>query len=196
MNQQLSRLKLIELRKAFDCPEWVRRINKYLSDTSFESDSFLVNISDIDLSYAESSATGDQKAKLIAAGIKFATTGLLNSVSTMDDIWLKLGVDPKAVLPFDESRNLSKRQRSANAFIKIGYISEYFNQGWIPDFANRSQYKYYNWFERAGSGWVFGICYDGFCCGGCGFGCYFRSSEIATHVGKKFIDVYRDYLPE
>lgn len=89
-----------------------------------------------------------------------------------------------------------KQEKSINAFYQIQIISAVLNEGWVPNFNNSSEYKYYPWFEKKASGWVFYVC--GCVCGysGVGSGAVYKTSELAEYVGKQFLDIYQDYLPQ
>lgn len=195
--QQLTRKRLIELHKSFDCNQWRDRIASYLSSSQLEGDDFKVDIKDDDIKYATDNAQGAQKTLLKKVGIKLLESDLLERIKTMNDVWKALNINPNDVLPYKETSTLTKKQKSLNAVVKIQYISELFNEGWVPNFQNTSEYKYYIWFRRnsSGPGWVYD---SGYFCGGgsVGFGFYFRTSQIATYIGKQFIDIFNDYLPE
>jgi hypothetical protein len=64
-----------------------------------------------------------------------------------------------------------------------------FNEGWLPDWTNSNEYKYFPWFVMGSSSGV------GFSCDGCdswhsgstvGSRLCFKSSDLAKHAGKLF----------
>jgi len=74
-------------------------------------------------------------------------------------------------------------------------ITKALNEGWAPDWSDHSEYKYYPYFEMAGSsGFRFhddaywhSISYVGsrLC---------FKTRELAVHAGKTFAPLYKDYF--
>src|SRR6185369_16767828 len=126
-------------------------------------------------------------------GKDFFSQKIQDRVKTWDDVLEILGKDEDAITPYKKPKD--KRERSINAFAKIQAISEVLNEGWVPDFNNTSQYKYYPYFQKKSSGWV--LCsygdYRGYSF--LGSGCFYRTSDLALYAGKEFEDIYKDYLP-
>lgn len=82
------------------------------------------------------------------------------------------------------------------ALRKLKLIVKAFNKlsGFISDFENISQYKYYPYFEIKNGSFVFGYC-------SFNYGLIFlpsvlcvSTSEEATFLGKTFTDLYKDYI--
>lgn len=65
---------------------------------------------------------------------------------------------------------------------------------WLPDFNNSNQYKWYNYFEKKGSGWLF-VCLH-FCgvYSSVGFGFYYETEEKAKYGSKYFKQYYDIWL--
>ena len=77
---------------------------------------------------------------------------------------------------------------------RMAVITEALNEGWQPDWANNSEYKYFPWFSMSRRGLVF----DGTCCwctnavaGGRSRLC-FKTKALAKYAGEKFIDIWRN----
>lgn len=128
-------------------------------------------------------------------GKAFFSEKIIDRIKTWEDICEYKNIDEDDVLPFKKPKN--KLQRHLNAVVKINLLSEVLNEGVIMDFNNRSQAKYYPYFEKTASGWVVGsgnfyfvyLAVLGSCF-------YFKDSETALYAGKQFLDIYVDYLPE
>lgn len=104
------------------------------------------------------------------------------------------------VLTYDDFKFLENDKLIKNhlAIHKLQNINLVLNEGWIPDFNNKKQYKYLPWFikNRFGSWSVYSVArYD---CGGAdlGFGLYFKSEKLALFSANTFLDIYLDYLPD
>ncbi|MDI6034015.1 hypothetical protein QLS91_13115 [Flavobacterium sp. LB2P84] len=64
-----------------------------------------------------------------------------------------------------------------------------FNEGWLPDWTNSNEYKYYPWFNMSSSSGV-GFSYIDYVCwttfSGVGSRLCFKSADLSKHVGKLF----------
>ena len=82
------------------------------------------------------------------------------------------------------------------AYKKLKVIAKAINNGWVPDWSNGSQYKYYPWFEVLSSG--FGFSYSGYICTftftGVGSRLCFESREKSDYAAAQFIDLYKQFL--
>jgi hypothetical protein len=82
------------------------------------------------------------------------------------------------------------------AYKKIKVIARALNDGWVADWKNTSQRKYYPWFwvNTAGSG----LSYDdyGYACTATDVGSRlcFKTSELAEYAGKQFEGLYNEFL--
>lgn len=81
------------------------------------------------------------------------------------------------------------------AYKKIKFVIGTLNEGWKPDFSNKSEAKYHIWWEykKEKSGFVYyGYdCYDP--TSGVGSRLCFRSRELAEHFGKYFADLWNEF---
>lgn len=81
------------------------------------------------------------------------------------------------------------------AYIKLKTIAKALNEGWVPDWKNNSEYKYYPWFNmNDASGFSF-FGYDLGCTNArLGSRLCFKSRELAEYAGKQFTSIYKDFL--
>ncbi|MBD3748534.1 MAG: hypothetical protein IE931_03465 [Sphingobacteriales bacterium] len=90
----------------------------------------------------------------------------------------------------------AKDREAAFGFHQITTIIEAYNEGWQPDWTDSNETKYYPWFRLVGSG--VGFSYDVYGCGDShtyvGSRLVLKSSDLAIHVGKTFIDIYNKFL--
>lgn len=77
---------------------------------------------------------------------------------------------------------------------KMIVIAEALNEGWMPDWNNYNEYKYYPWFEMSPSSFAFDAsCYDAACAyAGSGSRLKFRTRELSEYAAKQFIDIWKD----
>lgn len=78
---------------------------------------------------------------------------------------------------------------------KLSIIAQALNEGWKADYSDKSQYKYYPWFEhKTGFGLSYANShYDG-SYSTVGSRLCFKTSELAEYAGKQFKELYRAYL--
>ena len=116
------------------------------------------------------------------------------TIKTFEDACKKLDLDP-AKLP-DVSGIQEEFAKPIIAAYKLLIIYKAINNGWIPNWGNRNQWKYYPWFEVLASG--FGFSYSSYGCDrtvtGVGSRLCTDSSEKAIYIGKQFEDEYKDYF--
>lgn len=128
-------------------------------------------------------------------GKQIFSSKLIDRIKCFDDILEELNCDELDIIPYKTPKN--KKQKSQNAFAKIQAISEVLNEEEILDFNNKNNYKYYPYFYKENNGWVLDSgADDGSLGASAGFGCYFKSSELALFAGKVFRDIYLDYISE
>lgn len=119
-------------------------------------------------------------------------TNLFESIDNIDDVYKELGRN-KPTLKDYSFLPKEKRERALNSQY-IDDISELFNEGWIPNFDNRQQYKYYPYFIKESSGWRLDVVSFQSFSSFCGSGFYFKDRESATFCANKFLDIYKKVL--
>lgn len=83
------------------------------------------------------------------------------------------------------------------AYRQIKLISKAFNDGWVPDWTNSNEYKYFPWFKMGSSSGVGFSCdvYDYWITfSNVGFRLCFKSSELAKYAGTQFLDIYKKFM--
>lgn len=118
----------------------------------------------------------------------------MSKIKTFAEACKVIGMDPN---DFELPADADAVEKSINAYRKlVKVIVPALNEGWVADFADSSQRKYYPWFYnyRAGSGFS-GTYYDDsrtFTCVGSRL--CFKSADLATYAATQFIDIYNEYL--
>lgn len=82
------------------------------------------------------------------------------------------------------------------AYRKLKTIAEALNEGWLPDWTDWNEYKYFNWLYIDSAGFVCAST-DGTVAStnsGVGSRLCFKTRELASFAGKQFEDIYNDYL--
>ena len=123
----------------------------------------------------------------------------MKKIKTFEDACKKLGIDPKH-LP-DVSMFPEIHQKAIIAHYKLVIIAQAINDGWQPDWSNRSQYKYFPWFfveadseNKAGSGLSFDVYVNGYADSFVGSRLSFETSEQAKYAGEQFKELYAEYF--
>ena len=112
-------------------------------------------------------------------------------IKTFEDACASLNIP--ATLP-DVSMLAEKDQKPIIAAYKLFKIAEALNEGWLPDWSNYNQCKYYLWFNMDAAG--FGFAYHSWSSGstytGVGSRLCFKKSRLAEYAGKQFEAIYKD----
>ena len=113
------------------------------------------------------------------------------------------------VKTFEDARKLTGRpdvpdfsnlptdmRKHFEAQYKMIVIAEALNEGWIPDWDNYNEYKYYPWFEMSPSSFAFGgSFYDRACAdAGSGSRLCLKNKELSEYCGKQFIDLWKQFI--
>ena len=83
------------------------------------------------------------------------TEELMQGINTFEDLCKKRGVSPEDILPWKSPINA--RQMAANDRERLDYIAEYIQDGFVADWGNSDEYKYYPyyWYDKSESAFVF-----------------------------------------
>jgi len=85
--------------------------------------------------------------------------------------------------------------KSLVAFYKLQIIAKALNEGWVPDWSNSDQYKYYPWFKYgSGVGFSYADAVFDHTYTGVGSRLCFKTRELAEYAGKHFQGLYNDFL--
>jgi len=120
---------------------------------------------------------------------------IMERIKSISDAYDETGVIESDILPFLNPKN--KYQISQNGQAKLQYGILALNEGWIPNFLDKNQKKYFPWFEKTSSGWRVSSC-AGWADGSAdvGFGLHYKSEELALFGGNIFLPQYIEWLPE
>lgn len=117
---------------------------------------------------------------------------IIDKIKDFDDILELSGYESEEeFLPYKKPKN--KQELRLNNIARLQLIAEVYNEGWIEDWSNTQQYKYYPYFTKASGSWVVGGC-D---CGGsdsAGSLVYFKDKEKSLDAANKFIKIYSEIL--
>lgn len=84
------------------------------------------------------------------------------------------------------------------AYRKLKTVIEALNEGWRPDWSNRSEYKYWNWFVYSTSLAGFGYADTSGAPTNAGTAVgsrlCFKTRELAAYAGRQFEDLYNDFF--
>lgn len=124
-------------------------------------------------------------------GKDFFSEKITDRVKTYEDACRILGLHSYSELPYEDPK--TKDQEAINAYAKIFIIARALNEGWVPDWKNSSQYKYYPWFDlSAGSGFSYYGYGDSLAGTSVGSRLCYKSRELAEYAGKQFLAIYKE----
>jgi hypothetical protein len=123
---------------------------------------------------------------------------ITEQIKTYEDACKMLGVDGSVNgLPF--SNPVNGEQVVSNSDFKLKRIVKAMNEGWVPNWKDCDERKYYLWMDLEddkGSG--LGLSFNGYdyviSRSFVGSRLVLRSSELAKYVGTQFIELYADIM--
>ena len=90
-----------------------------------------------------------------------------------------------------------KHQKAILAHYKLVIIAEALNEGWIPNWDNDDEWKYYPWFvmgSASGVGFSYHDCGTWRSASSVGSRLCFKSRDLARYAGEHFEELYKDYF--
>lgn len=133
-----------------------------------------------------------QKAKDCVADFVEEPIKITTRVQTYEDACSVTG-EP----PVDEAK-LKKAGLTDDeiAYRKIKTIAKALNEGWVPDWSNSNQKKWFPWFDLSSGGFVFDATYCANSCAAAGNASRLclKSDELATYAGKQFLHLYKIFI--
>ncbi len=118
-------------------------------------------------------------------------------IKTWQEAFEKKGLDPN-IMP-DVSILPEAYRKPQLALFKLHVVAEVLNEGWVPDYSDYGQRKYYPYFDvetteenKSGSGLSFGdYAYWG-ASSAVGVRLCYRDSSTARYAGTQFKELYED----
>jgi hypothetical protein len=111
-----------------------------------------------------------------------------DDIKTFEDACAELDINPQAVYFKD-------RTPDEIAYIKLKVVAQAINQGWVPDWNNTNQNKWWPWFNLSSG---FGFSYSGYGYGrastSVGSRLCFESKEKSDYAAKQFLGLYKEFL--
>ncbi|WP_234111392.1 hypothetical protein [Chryseobacterium sp. R2A-55] len=130
--------------------------------------------------------------------VKFAPLpkDVTERIKSIDDAVEELGENDLEVI---ELRKLQKAEITSHILKNqmAVVIIKALNEGWVPDWTNSSQYKYFPWFKMCSSSGV------GFSCTVCdgwntlslvGSRLALKNSGLAKYAGTQFTSIFKDFM--
>ncbi len=117
---------------------------------------------------------------------------IIERIKTFQDAINELGEDDEDVKAFRLIENIEIPKHIISHLQSI-IIVKALNEGWIPDWSNRNQAKYFPWFDMEASsagGFVYGDYGFWITNTFVGSRLCLKSSELAKYVGKQFKEIY------
>ncbi len=122
---------------------------------------------------------------------KYTEEEIIEKIKTVEDA---------EALRIEREGDLTDIEKSIAAYEKLCLITRQLNQGWIPDWSNFSQRKWFNWFYFADDGVSCGFSYSSsyddsaYASAYVGSRLCFKSKALAQYAAIQFKSLYEDYL--
>lgn len=129
-------------------------------------------------------------------GKSFFDLPIIERDITFEDICKERGDTPEEILPYKTPKN--KRQFAANDLARLDYIAEFLQQGFIPDYSNENEKKWFPYFEynnkKAGFGFSDSLCVGSGADSTCGSRLALKNKETSDYFGTQFIEIHNRLL--
>jgi hypothetical protein len=125
-------------------------------------------------------------------GIKTFQLEIKERIKTFDDVLRETGIKKS-----DFEKSCDGLTKDEVAYKQVKEIVKAFNEGWVPDWTDSSQYKYYPWFKMgspSGGGLSYDDCDNWDAGSTVGSRLCFKSADLAKHAGQLFESIYKDFL--
>jgi hypothetical protein len=125
-------------------------------------------------------------------GIKTFQPEIKERIKNFDDVLRENGI-----VKLDFEKSCQGLTTDEVAYKQVKEIAKAFNEGWVPDWTNSSQGKYYPWFKMgspSGGGVSYFVCANWSTNSSVGSRLCFKSSDLAKHAGQLFESIYKDFL--
>lgn len=124
--------------------------------------------------------------------IKESSMKITDRVKTFEDACRIAGVsDNMAILL--KYNGIDGDMIASQAHAKLTIVAKALNEGWKPDWSDKSQYKYYSWMKfTPGVGFSYLVCVVGGTHSDVGSRLCFKTSELAKYAAEQFQDIYND----
>lgn len=122
-------------------------------------------------------------------------THITERIKSVVDALDALGLSVEDVTPFKSPK--THRQHVANVRAQLDVIAEALQDGFVADYSDRTQQKWYVWFEwKSGVGFVVGAadCVSAYTCTDVGSRHSFPDAKTARYFAEQFIDLHRIVL--
>lgn len=128
----------------------------------------------------------------LSGEIRFKETpkSVFDRIKSVEDVMTDNGLTREQ---FDESCEGLSPDEVAYRILKL--LAKSLNEGWVPDWSNSNEYKYFPWFEmRGSSGFRFGGHGHWYSVSHVGSRLCFRTRELAEYAGKQFQHIYGQFM--
>ena len=125
-------------------------------------------------------------------GKEFFSGKITDRIKTYEDACCKLNEIPIYRETFGNNRITDDEL----SYIKLKTITKALNEGWVPDWEDNRQQKWYPYFLLSSSSFVF----DGLYCryshtaAGNSSRLCFPNEKLATYAGKQFVKIYKEFM--
>ena len=178
-NQTISR---DNLKKIYDiaCNTWKSKIEDYAKRNPFNNEiTFTKN--EINEMFK---ASDSNQLKILKEYFKLPVS-VIDKVNSFEDACVLLNLLPEKVFTIYDTKD-------EIAFKKLKVIIKALNDGWMPDWNNSNQYKYWNYFRMAG-GFSYNATYYHITLTNVPSALVFKDEALAKHAIKIALSEYKDY---
>lgn len=129
-------------------------------------------------------------------GAEFFKIPVIEQKLSFEDICAQRGDNPIDIIPYSEPKN--KRQKYLNDIAMLDYIAEFLQQGYVADYGNSNEQKWFPYFnyntETSGFGFSYSLCDCSSAIALCGSRLALPTEELSNYFGTQFIEIHNRLL--
>lgn len=133
-----------------------------------------------------------QKITLTASAVTQTPLSIIDRVKTFEDACKVLNITGE-VFSASFHDALTPDVAAIEAHLKLMIIIKALNEGWIPNWDNDDEEKYYPWFNMESGFGLNHVTYD-YAYSLVGSRLCFKNEDLATYAAKQFLDLYKQYF--
>lgn len=123
------------------------------------------------------------------------TGKITDRCKSMADVYQLNNIKPGTKLVSAFHAALGMDEESIHTYCELVLMARTLNEGWVPDYTNSNERKYYPWFDlSSGSGLSLYYVDYSHSLTGVGARLVFKSEELAKHAVKYFLKEYTNYI--
>lgn len=167
---------------------------KTKKSTVAKKDSYQLKKSELLQMHSESTDKGKATLEKLYGKTLFHPPKPEDKIKSLADV-LRITKPDKETMAFINYKGKNRKIIGAKNFVLAELIAEAYNEGWVPDWTNSNEYKWFPYFDgRKGFGFSLSNYAIWHSYSHAGSRLAFKSEALSNHAGKLFVAVYQELI--